>query len=602
MHGYLLALVLVGLMSLELQSAAKSYLCEAPPEIQEALTQAGSGGIDSLLSKYPGNFWVLRSFIDYKGRAIGLPPGTLIPPGPIDETIIARFHRDYNAHPTDPEYAYLYAYSLIHRDTKQSIEILTSIVQATPSFHPAWLTLAILYGYPNWSDSSKTSKYLQGYLSQCPDTTDPRVASMALQLDRSDATIAYAKFLRARIEGKSKEETISQFPSLWSLESKIALPSELEETRKRIETDLQFLEGLDKARFKSLIISLMRGYQKAGHTEAVSRLNKDLSMQSIFSDTRDQVAFARAQLEWASANPFPGLAVTQETQIAYYKKQLELLTEWQGKMPKNSALLLQRFIALSFMPDTTDEKLIQEGGSLMTALRGQGGMSATQTSAFTPASIFDVLSIWANRGLELDRIPLLVQEFTASQTKTSSVASDLYGKDDYQSLSNENQNWTANTSAWPVLVTTCIKKQRLDQVRKLLTEWEKALDERRKRADEIKAKQKERGRASGSPSVANSRINIGENSLITGIASDESRYYAACAQLAAAEEKTLDALAFYQSSLRLISGRSASPGLMEFTAVQEAEKLWKKSGGSEATWIQWLDTIKSKSVRTMNMF
>ena len=48
-----------------------------------------------------------------------------------------------------------------------------------------------------------------------------------------------------------------------------------------------------------------------------------------------------------------------------------------------------------------------------------------------------------------------------------------------------------------------------------------------------------------------------ESSIVSGIRTDEARYYEASAQLAAAEDKTQDALAFYQSSLRVMYERPA---------------------------------------------
>ena len=64
MYRCLLVFVLVGLVPLGAQSATQSYSCGAPPQIQDSITQAGPGGIESLLAKYPNDFWVRRAFID----------------------------------------------------------------------------------------------------------------------------------------------------------------------------------------------------------------------------------------------------------------------------------------------------------------------------------------------------------------------------------------------------------------------------------------------------------------------------------------------------------------------------------------------------------
>ncbi len=609
MYRCLLVFVLVGLVPLGVQSATP-YSCEAPAQIQDAITQAGPGGIESLLAKYPGDFWVQRAFIDSMagaggGRAaIVIRSITGIPSGPVAESVIARFQKDYSNRPEDPEAAYLYAYALIHRDTGKSVEILTSVVQKNPDFPAALLTLAILHGYPNWYDQTKARKYTEGYMARCPAAFEPRVASLAIQLDRSDALISYAKALRAHIAGKADEETLSLYPNLWQLESKIALPSEGAEYRKRIEGDLQFLEGLDKTRFVTVRTILLQGYQRTGNTEAVDRINKESAASSSFGSPINTLSqsttFLRAQTDWAKSNPPPASTATPEERTAYYKKQLQFIDEWREKMPQNPTLLALRFTALASLPETTDEMLVQEGGTLLAAMRSQSSIMSIATSNTSP-NAFDVLRIWAKRGLELDLIPSLVQEAVAFQARSSASPSsmqqsDLYGGP-YQTLQNENRNWTANAGAWQVLLATCIKKGQLDRARSILAEWEKALNERRKKADEIKEKQAERPRSGATSEPAGfNPISSMESTLVSGIPNDESRYYDGCAQLAAAEGRTLDALTYYQSSLRLMYGRSSFSGLTDFDAAKEADALWKKLGGSQAAWPLWLDSIKTMPV------
>jgi thiol-disulfide isomerase/thioredoxin len=598
MYRCILVLVLVGLVPLGAQSAAKSYSCKAPAQIQDAITQAGPGGIESLLAKYPGDFWVRRAFIDSRasgGSMAVLRSSAGIPGGPAAESVIAQFQKDFANRPEDPEAAYLYAYALVHRDTGKSVEILTSLVQKAPDVPAALLTLAILHTYPNWYDQAKVRKYTENYMARCPDTFEPRIASLAAQLDRSDVLIAYAKGLRARIAGKTDEETLSQYPALWQLESKIALPAEAAEFKKRIEGDLQFLEGLDKTRVRIANAVLMQGYQRTGNTEALDRINKDSTVSSSISTASQSTAFLRAQSEWIRSNPPPASTAIPEERTAYHKKQLQFLDEWRDKMPQNSTLLALRFAALTSLPETTNEILVREGSLLLAAMRSQSAILSVSASL----NIFDVLQVWAKRGLELDLIPSLVQEAVDSQARmyalqSSTQQSDLFYGGPYQTLQNEDRTWKANTGAWTVLLTIHIKKQQLDQARSILAAWEKALNERRKKAEELKEKLAERSRsATASERSSYNPISSMESSLVSGIPSDESRYYHGCAQLAAAEGRTLDALTYYQSSLRLMYGRSSSASLAELEAAKEADVLWKQLGGSQPAWPLWLDSIKT---------
>jgi thiol-disulfide isomerase/thioredoxin len=227
-------------------------------------------------------------------------------------------------------------------------------------------------------------------------------------------------------------------------------------------------------------------------------------------------------------------------------------------------------------------------------MRSQSSIAPASTSP----NMFDVLRIWAKRGLELDLIPSLVQEAVASQTRVAALPSFMQKSDlfagSYETLQNENRNWNMSTGAWSVLLTTHIKKQQIDQARSILAEWEKALNDRRKTADAIREKQAERSRSATAPERPSfNPVSSLESTLVSGIPMDESRYFDGCAQLAAAEGRTLDALTYYQSSLRLTYGRPPSPSVMEPDATKGAEALWKKLGGSQAVWPLWLDSVQT---------
>jgi thiol-disulfide isomerase/thioredoxin len=584
MYRCLLLLVMAIQTPLVAQPAAKSHPCEAPAEIQAAINQAGSRGIESLLEQYPNDFWVRLAYIDSRvGSSTGLRGGAGILSGPAEESAIARFRKEYELRPDAPEAAYLYAYSLVHRETGKSIEILTGLTQKIPSFPRAWMTLAVLHNYPNFNDTAKVRKYTENFLALCPNNVEPRVVSLVAQLDRSDTQISYARKLRERIAGKENEETIPLYESLWYLESRIALPTEQAEFQKRVEDDLKFLEGLDKSKFRQVSTLLTQGYQRIGKNVAAG---STMNVSSLTS-------FLQARIEWSKTNPAPPANASVEIRTAYYKKQLQFIDEWRDKIPNDTTLLTLRFTALSSIPDTSDDVLVREGNETLAALH-------SPASGFISTASLDVLKVWAQRGLELNRIPALVWEILAKQPKitmlpSATQQSDLYGGS-YQTLIEENQRWTTNTNAWLILATTYAKTRQLDQSRSILKEWETTLNARRKRANEIteKLNAQARNAADSANSGTSSLIRSMETSIVSGIPNEEAKYYEACAQVAAAEGRMLDALTFYQSSLRLMYGRSSVPP--DFTGLdagKEADRLWKELGGSPAGWRAWLESIQT---------
>jgi thiol-disulfide isomerase/thioredoxin len=567
-------------MTLSARPAEQSYSCEAPADIQSAINIAGSRGIEALLQKYPSDFWIRLAHIDSSNKDSLLRGNSGIPTVPTQDFVIDRYRKESETRPKDLEAAYLYAYSLVHKNTTKSVEILTSLTQSAPSFPRPWLSLAAIYVYPGFSDQDKVRKFTEKFLALCPNTIEPRVASLALQLDRSDVVIAYGKTLRERIAGKEDEQMIALYSPLWQLESKLALPAEQAEYRKRLESDLKFLEGLDKIKNRTADQLLTQGYQRLG--KEGSRTQADF------------MSFLRAQNEWQQENLRPVPTASPETRAAYYKKQLQFLDRWLERLPNDSNVISIRFTALSSMPDALNETLIREGNQALEALRRSGSLSTSSV---------DVLRVWAQRGLELERIPALVQEFVASQqrsfaTSSSTLQSDLYGES-YYTLIRESSRWSAETKAWGILVTTYAKNRQLDKARDVLAGWEKALNARRSKVNGLREKQESQARnaaASEGPSPTSLTRSL-ETSIISGLPTDESNYYEGCAQLATAEDRALDALVFYQASVRLMYGRSYAPSdLKNLDNVKESDRLWKKLGGSQAGWNLWLDSINTMTM------
>jgi len=592
MYRLLLLCVLLFPLSSNARPADTSCTCQAPAQIREEIKRANRNTIKSLLTQYPEDFWVQRAYIDLMTISpIQISQSSGIPSGKVEEPVIAQFGINYESQPDNPQAAYLYAYALIHTDTRKTVEILTEMIQTTPAFPAAWMTLGILYGYPDYFDQEKQRTYIETFLARCPDTVEPRVASLAMQLDRSDILVAYIKNLRERIAGKEDEDLIPLYYYLWQMESKSALPEESAELKDRIKGDLKFLEGLDFNTYRSVPPLLMRGYEQIGDKAAMDKLS---ARQPQLSSTDGLSLFFRARADWTRANPAPPPNADPGEQTVYYKKQLQFLDLWENRIPDNITLLEPSFIALSAIPGTSNEVLIHKGDRILEITR------RTRSGTYVPAAM-KVLQIWADRDILLDHIPSILDEFMALQPQTSPFLnspqqSDLIGGS-YQTLSAENQRWTADTSSWQILLTIHIKKGRIDQACNILDQWGKGLENRRKKADEIKARQLEKIRNSVASATAGQSRNIIdalESTVVRGIPSDESKYYRACAQLASTEGRSLDALTFYQSSLRLLyEGAATQPFPMDIEVEKsEANILWKKLGGSQTGWEIWLKSIQ----------
>lgn len=576
MYRRLLFLAIAYALSVPMSAlpADKFNSCQAPPDIQVQINTAGNRSIDDLYLKNPGNLWIGLAYIDSKGGNLRSTGG--IPTNAVPDTVVERFRSESENRPEDPESAYLYAYSLIHKNTAKAVDILTALTRKDPPFARAWLSLATIHTNSAFLDSQKVNQYTEKFLAACPNTLDSRIASLAQQLGRSDTISNYMKSLREQVAGKEDSQTLTLYPALWQLESKLALPAERAEYRKLLEKDLKFLEGLDKFKNGSAEFLLTQGYQILGKGGTAGDINSS-------------TAFIRAQSEWQMANPRPSADASPEILAAYSKKQLQFANEWMDKLPDNPTVIPFWATAVLSQPDASDAVLIREGNKALAALNRSGIVSTTS---------FDVLRIWAQRGLELERVQSMVQDVMRRQLPVVSSAarqSDLYSDNN---LMIEDMRWRNETKGWGILVTAYVKSGQLSRARDVLADWEKGLETRRSKAKEINNRLATQSRTPTTATAANTSANslqrAIENSIVTGIRTDEARYYNASAKLAAAENRTLDALAFYQLPLHLMYERTsltdADVGTLE--DLQEADKLWKKLGGSEAGWKALLQSMK----------
>jgi thiol-disulfide isomerase/thioredoxin len=587
---FLLACILFMPWSSYAQAVDSSLSCEAPAQIQQEISQANRNSVESLLQQYPNEFWVQRAYIDWMAEgSLPIPQGLGIPPGKVDVSVIERFRKNYESQSANPQAAYLYAYALIHTNTAKSVQSLEEITQKTPDFPLPWMTLGILYGYPDFRNPIKQRTYAESFLARCPGTLESRVASLALQLEKSDILMAYIKTLRERITGKAEDKYFPLYNYLWQLESKYALPAEQRELNKRIKDDLEFLGGFDGTTNRTLASTLMQGYQRIGDQAAIDALK---AKEPGLAYLADMSAFTSARTEWSKANPSPPPDADLALRTAYLKKQIQFLDSWQSRMPENLLVLEPRFNALASLPDTSNDDLIHEGDRILPLLRRAGSNNLIAMK---------VLQTWAERNILLERIPSLVYEFKALKSRSSfssgsAQQSDLSGGN-YQALMVKDQGWKTDAMAWSILVRIYTGQGQIEQAKGVLDEWEKALEERRKEAEAIQVKQLSKVVITPTTaSVPQTRdiSEIIEASIVSGIKGDDAKFYEASAQLAAAEGRSLDALTFYQSSLRLMyGGNSMPPDFNEIEAGKTANGIWNTLGGSKAGWGAWLESIRT---------
>lgn len=522
--------------------------------------------IASLLEKTPNDFWVLRTYIDTTRK------GSRVP-----ESVIEEFRKRCEAKPSDPEAAYLHGYALMHTRTPEAIKVFDKILETTPEFPKIWYAFTQIYASRAFQDKGKNEDYTRRYVNRCASSNS--AAGLMLRLDKPDNLDAFVKAFRERIAGKPQSEVAELHSILWKLEFRLAPIAEHPKVREHVAQDLKFLAGLDPDKYRMLNYVLREGYKLTGDKAEEERLSELL-------DGGPSIAtFISAQEAWNKANPAtPG--DDEEKRKVRSAARLKFLNEWIVKLPDEDFVRMERLRILLEAPSVTDEAIVEEGERVLEASRRK--VSSIRSPQTTP---MQVASIWASRGIQLDRIPALIKEGLALAARQNErpdgpPQSDMYPSPDRGAFEAEQAFYT-NTFVWQVLAAAYSKGGKYAEARGVLAKWDAGLAERRKLAEEYSKA------PAAAPGPKPDPDRMRREALVRNLPVVELQYQAALAQLAAAEGRKLDALTFYQAALR---ARVAQPLALDAAKSELARKagvLWKELGGTQEGWQVWLDSLKT---------
>jgi hypothetical protein len=181
---------------------AQAAPCGPSPEIRsqlEKITVVVSGPSDfdralaplvALRRRYPNDLWVNERYQDVVQR-YGI------------EGHLRQLTEDYQVlsmqHPDDAMYSYLYARSLMGRNTPAAAQQMTEIVAGHPDFAPAHGSLAEIYASATFHDESREKAERERFLALCPDPTLQRsevqrrpagLPGPSLLIDQAEALLA----------------------------------------------------------------------------------------------------------------------------------------------------------------------------------------------------------------------------------------------------------------------------------------------------------------------------------------------------------------------------------------------------------------------------
>ena len=191
-------ILVIGILWLLLASLwAQGGPCGPTPEIRsqlEKVTVVVSSPSDfdkavapllGLREKYPGDLWVNERYQDAV-QQYGI------------EGHVRKLTEEYQVlsmqHPDDPASSYLYARSLMGRNTSAAAQQLAEIVKDHPDFAPAHGSLAEIYASALFHDDSKEKAERARFLALCPDGEVKRrpagLPDPSLLVDQAESLLA----------------------------------------------------------------------------------------------------------------------------------------------------------------------------------------------------------------------------------------------------------------------------------------------------------------------------------------------------------------------------------------------------------------------------
>ncbi len=516
----------------------------------------------ALADAHPDDFFAQKAYIQ---RTRGM--------GRVPDDVLARYADRAAKAPRSPEARFLYAISLIGRETPKSIEMLNGLAAEHPDFVWVPQALSLIHTYPNFKDTEKLQTHAAAFLKACPENVD--AYRTLVQLPDGPVLRESAPKFRTFLSGRTDDDSVGAWRILWNIEFKVTPAAEHPKVREQVKQDIEWLKKIDPKEHKPVVYSLREGYTIIGEKEAAKAL--------AASETNAVGRYFEFVNEWSKKNPAPKPGDPEEKRKAYHEARLAAIDEVLAKGPITDPFLyLQRLSVLAELKDRPEADFLATADNFLELSKKRkssvyGAVSHTLTLA----------ELYTKRGVRLEQVPELVRQglLDSKNSRNWQSETDLFEAPSGLERASAARDWWPRTSAWNTLIDAYLQMKKFDQARTTIIDMETGLADRKSLVSKWKAaidklpKDKPKSFEIQSAEMA-----------VKNLPTDEARVQKALARLAAAENRKLDALAYYQSALRLISGRGTA---LEKQWTAKAEETWKGLGGTHEGWQKWLEQLSA---------
>jgi hypothetical protein len=275
------------------------------------------------MRQYPGDVFVERAYI---GAMENYDSDTV--------KVVAEFKARHEQHPENTEITYLYATTLVGRDTPQAIKLSDAVLEKAPNFNLPHLDFVRIYGSPNFLDKHEAIAHEKAFLAACPAALEGY--SSLGQLDDKELTAQSIPRLRQILQPRSDSDALRNYSTLWSLEFSAKPASEYGALRKQVAADVARIRAFNRQDLREWWSALEDGYKLAtdsnnsewAKNERETRFPNPWELHS-----RDQ---------WLKDHPRPNDDAPFDQKQAYDRDLLKQSEDWIKQRPDSMYVWFSR--------------------------------------------------------------------------------------------------------------------------------------------------------------------------------------------------------------------------------------------------------------------
>jgi hypothetical protein len=493
--------------------------------------------VQSLLRQHPDNVFVQRAYVSLMNSS-----------SMERDKAIAEYKARHEQSPGNAQLAYLYALTLVGRQTPEAIKLLDAALEQDPKFPLPHLELVTIYRSHAFLDRTQSMFHLKAYLDACPVSLDGYGALTGV--GDKEVLRPYAEKLRALIESRSDADAVGAYLTLWSLEFKARPSSEYDALRRQVNQDIARLRQLKLEDKPEWYRALGDGYRLVNDPKQAEWADEQ------YLTRFPQVCATVAADKFWDDHMFPGADSPSDKKRGFYNALYEQSGQWLKERPNCLIYWAYRFNGIENLDDIPAAEVEANVDQMLQAVARNVGPKGLPSGTYSQAA-----AALSTKHLEPQRVVELAQKGLARwESDSKEPPYDFDTREEQENSTARRADARLQLLGYEIdgylqLKQTELAQAQFEQMDRWLQEF-KSL-----------------------PGNRNSPKNVPWLYAV---------YWRLRARTAELGERKQDAMAFYENALlsRLTAQQKPETGRKDELA-DSAHQLWKDLGGTEEGWELW---------------